>query len=122
MKSSYLIVAILFIIAVAVYLVVVNRDYAPEGGQLPAETQPAVHDAGVVHDEGWAIVPKQQNGERVYWFIAPEHNNVSPGVFRKTIHNGADGLQFTITSECEAPKPVCDRLMKQFEEISKRYN
>jgi len=124
MNKSYLVVGILFVISVSIYLYVINNARMAES-TAPVDDHPVAYDAedaDVVHVEGWAIVPKMKQGERVYWFIAPDENGVSPGVFRKTIHGGDDGKQFTIVSECEAPKQTCDRLMQQFETLSEQYN
>ena len=43
-------------------------------------------------------------------------------VFKKKIHMEGTEKQTTIVSECEAPKATCDRLMQQFEQISKNYD
>jgi hypothetical protein len=74
------------------------------------------------HDEGWTIVSAVEAGDRVYWFFAPEVNNVSPAMFKMTVFNRASSKQgFEVVSECEAPKQVCDGLMKQFKTLSEKY-
>ena len=78
--------------------------------------------ASIVHDNGWSIVSKIENGDRVYWFLAPEINNVSPAMFKKIIYaNVKSELETKIVSQCDAPKQTCDDLMKQFKILSEKY-
>lgn len=79
-------------------------------------------DARITHEDGWTVVSKTENGNRVYWFLAPEVDSVSPAMFKKTIYDdGTNELESSMVSECEAPKPTCDALMKKFEELSEAY-
>ena len=74
------------------------------------------------HEDGWTIVSKMQNGDRVYWFFAPDRDNVSPAMFKKTILDKEKSKQgFEIVSECVAPIQVCDDLMRQFKILSEKY-
>ena len=76
----------------------------------------------IVHEDGWSIIPKIENGDRVYWFLAPEVNNVSPAMFKKIIHTNVKGESETKTvSQCDAPKQTCDDLMKKFKTLSEKY-
>ena len=78
--------------------------------------------AKITHEDGWTIVSRMENTGRVYWFLAPEVNNVSPAMFQKIIYSGDKReLESKIVSECEAPKQTCDDLMKQFKVISEKY-
>jgi hypothetical protein len=75
-----------------------------------------------MHEDGWTIVSSMEDGDRVYWFFAPDINNVSPAMFKKTVFNKDKGKQgFEVVSECEAAKQVCDDLMKQFKTLSEKY-
>jgi hypothetical protein len=74
------------------------------------------------HEDGWAIVSKMENGDRVYWFFAPDIDNVSPAMFKKTILIKDKSKQgFEVVSKCDAPIQVCDDLMKQFKTLSEKY-
>ena len=74
------------------------------------------------HEAGWAIVSKMENGDRVYWFFAPDIDNVSPAMFKKTILIKDKSKQgFEVVSKCDAPIQVCDDLMKQFKILSEKY-
>jgi hypothetical protein len=78
--------------------------------------------ANIVHKDGWSIVSKIENGDRVYWFLAPEVNNVSPAMFKKIIYtNNKSELETKTVSQCDAPKQACDDLMKQFKILSEKY-
>lgn len=78
--------------------------------------------AKITHEEGWTIISKTENGDRVYWFLAPEVDNVSPAMFKKTVFNKDKSKQgFETVSECDAPKQVCDELMQQFKTLSEKY-
>ena len=74
------------------------------------------------HEEGWTIVSKMENGDRVYWFFAPDIDNSSPAMFKKTIFNKDKSKQgFEVVSKCDAPIQVCDELMRQFKTLSEKY-
>ena len=78
--------------------------------------------AEITYEDGWTIVSKIESGNQVYWFLAPEEEDVSPAMFKKTIHtNDNSGLQTKIVSECEAPKHRCDDLMRHFKIMSEKY-
>jgi hypothetical protein len=78
--------------------------------------------AKITHEDGWTIVSRMENTDRVYWFLAPEVDNVSPAMFQKIIYTGDKReLESKIVSECEAPKQTCDDLMKQFKVMSEKY-
>lgn len=90
--------------------------------EKPAEDLVNDSSAEITYEDGWTIVSKIENGTKVYWFLAPEVEDVSQAMFKKTIHiNDNTGLQSKIVSECEAPKHRCDDLMKQFNNISEKY-
>jgi hypothetical protein len=76
----------------------------------------------ITHEDGWTIVSSMENGDRVYWFLAPDVDNVSPAMFKKTILNKDKSEQgFELVSKCDAPKQVCDDLMKQIKTLSEKY-
>lgn len=123
MKPKYLTVGILFVIAVSIYLFVINKSDLAKSVTPSVDTpaRPGA-DTETIIDNGWSITPRMQDGERVYWFVPPGENGTSPGVFKKTIHDGSDGKEITIVSECEAPKQTCDRLQQQFDALSTKYD
>ena len=74
------------------------------------------------HENGWTIVSTMENDDRVYWFFAPDIDSVSPAMFKKTILNKDKSKQgFEVVSKCDAPKQVCDDLMKHFKTLSEKY-
>lgn len=78
--------------------------------------------AKITHEEGWTIVSKVENEGRIYWFLAPEIDNVSPAMFKKIIYFEKKGeLETKTVSQCDAPKKTCDDLMKQFKSLSEKY-
>ena len=78
--------------------------------------------ASITHEDGWTIVSKEENGDRVYWFLAPDVNGASPAMFKKIINTGdKDQPGIKIVSECEASKKLCDELNARFKEMSKKY-
>lgn len=78
--------------------------------------------AKITHEDGWSIVSKMENENRVYWFLAPEVDNVSPAMFKKIIYAGDKSeLETETVSQCEAPKQTCDDLMKKFKKLSEKY-
>lgn len=78
--------------------------------------------AKIAHEGGWTIVSKIESGDRVYWFLAPEVDNVSPAMFKKIIYtNVKSELETKTVSQCDAPKQTCDDLMKQFKILSGKY-
>ena len=78
--------------------------------------------AKITHEGGWTIISKIENGDRIYWFLAPEVDNVSPAMFKKIIHAKNKSHQETETvSQCDAPKQTCDDLMNEFKSLSENY-
>jgi hypothetical protein len=79
-------------------------------------------DANISHEGDWKVVSRVENGDRVYWFVAPDVDKVSPALFKKTIHAENKNEKVTvIVSKCDAPKQTCDSLMDQFKVMSKKY-
>ncbi len=79
--------------------------------------------AKITHQGGWTIVSKIENGDRIYWFLAPEVDNVSPAMFKKTVYiKNKSELETKTVSQCDAPKQTCDDLMKKFKSLSEKYN
>lgn len=78
--------------------------------------------AKITHEDDWTIVSRIENGDRVYWFLAPEVDDVSPAMFKKIVYaRGKSELDTKTVSKCDAPKQKCDDLMKEFEKLSERY-
>ncbi len=78
--------------------------------------------ASISHQDGWSIVSLTEKGNRVYWFLAPDEDNVTPALIKKTIHEKNNDIhEIVIVSECEAPIEKCQELMKKFKTISKDY-
>jgi len=79
-------------------------------------------DASITKDGDWTVVSRLEKGNRVYWFVAPDIDKVSPALFKKTIHLDGNNIKITRSvSKCEAPKQTCDDLMEQFENLSEKY-
>ena len=38
------------------------------------------------HESDWTIISKMEDGDCVYWFLAPEVDNVTPAMFKKIIY------------------------------------
>jgi len=78
--------------------------------------------AKITHEDGWTIVSKMENADRVYWFLAPEVDNVSPAMFKKIVYRGDQPeLETKTVSQCDAPKKTCDDLMVKFKNLSEKY-
>jgi hypothetical protein len=78
--------------------------------------------AKITHEDGWTIISKMENGDRVYWFLAPDVDNVSSALFKKVIHTGNKSeLKTETVSQCDAPKQTCDDLMRQFKNLSEKF-
>ena len=78
--------------------------------------------ADIMYEDGWTIVSKIEDGNRVYWFLAPEKDNLSPALFKKIIYAKDKGdLKTKFVSQCEAPKQKCDELMDEFSKLSEKY-
>jgi hypothetical protein len=112
MKSTQLIILVLFIFAVSCR----NHD-SVDNSETAADAS-----ATITHEDGWTIISKEENGNLVYWFLAPDVDGVSPAMFKKVI-NTSDKSQpdIKIVSECEASKKLCDELNARFKEMSEKY-
>lgn len=78
-------------------------------------------DASITKDGDWKVVTKMEKGNRVYWFVAPNVDNVSPALFKKTIQLDKNSKTTLSVSKCEAPKKTCDKLMQKFKTLSVKY-
>ncbi len=78
-------------------------------------------DANISHEGDWTIVSRVENGDRVYWFVAPDKDKVSPALFKKTVHDGDKEKETVTVSNCEAPRQTCDSLMEKFKTLSEKY-
>jgi len=121
MKPLYFLISPLLLYSIAAYSVPdpamasSNSYHAFES----AKKQPA---AKTFHENDWTIISTTENGAQVYWFLAPDRDKASSALFKKTIP-AKDKLEqeTVIVSECEAPKKVCDNLIKQFKTLSEKY-
>lgn len=78
--------------------------------------------AKITHEDGWTIISTIEDENRVYWFLAPDVNNVSPAMYKNIIYAGDKSeLETKTVSQCEAPKQACDELMKKFKKLSEKY-
>lgn len=78
--------------------------------------------ATITHEDGWTIVSKMENADRVYWFLAPEVDKVSPAMFKKIIYTEKNSeLETRTVSQCDAPRQTCDDLMEKFKSLSEKY-
>jgi hypothetical protein len=107
------------------FLVACNGTESTTGSSNTSETYESLTkgvSSKITHEDGWAIVSKVESADRVYWFFAPDIDDVSPAMFKKTILNKDNsGQGFEVVSRCEAPKQVCDDLMEQFKVLSEKY-
>jgi len=79
--------------------------------------------AKITHEEGWTIISKKEEGDRVYWFLAPAVDNTSPAMFKKIVYSGGNSeLETKTISQCDASKQTCDDLMMQYKTLSEKYN
>lgn len=121
MKSLQLIIALPLIFFLVSCYGTDSKTDAP-GVENPAADPAKNPSAKITHEDGWTIVSRMENGDRVYWFLAPEVDNVSPAMFKKIIYDrNKSDLDTKTVSQCDAPKQVCDDLMRQFKELSERY-
>jgi hypothetical protein len=121
MKPFYFIISSLLL-----YFIVACS--GPDSALDSSDTYQGVENASIkptvktFHDNGWTIISTTENGDHVYWFLAPDIDKASPAMFKKTIPAKDKQAQETvIVSECEAPRAVCDELMKQFKGLSEKY-
>ena len=112
MKSTRLIILVLLISVVS----------CRNNGSVENTDPTGDASATITHEDGWTIVSKQENGNPVYYFFAPDVNGVSPAMFKKII-NTTDKSQPAVktVSECEASKKTCEELDAKFRDMSKKY-
>jgi hypothetical protein len=98
-----------------------NKTDDPDFGN-PVDDLTKNSSAKITHEAGWTIVSRVENGDHIYWFLAPEVNDVSPAMFKKIVYARDKSVLDTKTvSQCDAPKQTCDDLMKEFKKLSERY-
>ena len=73
----------------------------------------------VTQPDAWTIITEQ--GGAVVWSFTPAGHPAHPAVVRRAIVVGEDGLaRIEMSSLCQAEKAPCDRLMKDFRDITER--
>ena len=68
--------------------------------------------------EGWTIVEDKANRE--IWSFTPASHPVHPAVVKRSVIQRGDQIAIQTTALCEATKDVCDRLMSDFEALTKK--
>jgi hypothetical protein len=73
----------------------------------------------VTQPDAWTIITDQ--GGSVVWSFTPDTHPAHPAVVRRAIVVGEDGLaRIEMASLCQAEKSACDRLMKDFRDLTER--
>lgn len=69
-------------------------------------------------DDGWLIVADASAG--AFWSFTPPDHAANPAVVKRTIHEKDGTVSVAMATLCEAPKPACADLTRQFEDINER--
>ena len=69
-------------------------------------------------EDGWLIVADP--GAGAFWSFAPPDHAANPAVVKRTIHEKDGVVSVAMATLCEAPKPACADLTRQFEDINER--
>ena len=77
--------------------------------------------ATVSKQAGWEIVSLDEGDNHVIWFFAPLDHAAYPALIKKTIRVKGKGTVTETNTLCEASKPKCDSLIKQFRAMSDVY-
>jgi hypothetical protein len=73
----------------------------------------------VTQPDAWTIIT--EHGGSVVWSFTPAAHPAYPAVVRRAIVVGEDGeSRIEMAGLCEAEKAPCDRLMKEFRDITER--
>jgi len=75
--------------------------------------------AKVSQRDGWTIITEQ--GGAIVWSFTTDTHPAHPAVVRRAIVVGDDGVaRIEMASLCQAEKASCDRLMKDFRDLTER--
>jgi hypothetical protein len=73
----------------------------------------------VSQPDSWTIITEQ--GGSVVWSFTPATHPAHPAVVRRSIVVGEDGVpRIELAALCQADKAACDRLMKDFRDLTER--
>jgi len=73
----------------------------------------------VTQPDGWTIITEQ--GGAIVWSFTPATHPAHPAVVRRAIVVDEDGnARIEMTGLCQGDKPSCDRLMKDFRDLTER--
>jgi hypothetical protein len=73
----------------------------------------------VSQPDAWTIITEQ--GGSVVWSFTPATHPAHPAVVRRSIVVGEDGVpRIELAALCQAEKAPCDRLMKDFRDLTER--
>jgi hypothetical protein len=69
--------------------------------------------------DGWTFADETDGAQ---WSFTPPNHYANPSVGRRELHRKGDGFFVVTRILCEAPKPACDRLHKDYELLNQRMN
>lgn len=74
--------------------------------------------ANVSIQAGWTVI--EDRAALTAWSFTPAGHPAHPAVVRRTITREGDNIFVKMTVLCEAPKPACDALTAEFQDLSKK--
>jgi hypothetical protein len=69
--------------------------------------------------DGWTFADETDGAQ---WSFTPPNHYANPSVGRRELHQKGDRFFVVTRILCEAPKPACDRLHKDYELLNQRMN
>jgi hypothetical protein len=69
--------------------------------------------------DGWTFADEADGAQ---WSFTPPNHYAHPSVGRRELHQKGDRFLVVTRVLCEAPKPACDRLHKDYELLNQRMN
>lgn len=77
----------------------------------------------VVMDFDWLVIEVGKIGQPDYalWNFSPPSHPAHPAAVKRTIHMREGQLVVDMDVACEAEKPDCDRMVREFQAITERF-
>jgi hypothetical protein len=74
--------------------------------------------ANVSTQAGWTVI--EDRAALTVWSFTPAGHPAHPAAVRRTITQEGDKIFVKMSALCEAPKPACDVLVSEFQDLAKK--
>lgn len=93
--------------------------YASVADALAALKAKPGADVTVTEPDGWTVVSEPAPVYSI-WSFTPKGHYAHPAVIKRSLKEENGQVRVAMTARCEADKPSCDRLMREFQQLNEK--